>query len=93
MCGPEAVDEEQVINIASHWYEHNRDRYPVSFEFSRRGVAKAVEPIYRTFSIEFVTRVIGPLPKFEMGDVKQVRRRRRKTVPAGMEVVRKVLEM
>ncbi len=93
MCGPEAVDEEQVINVASYWYENSRDRYPVSFEFSRQGLAKSVERIYRTFSIEFVTRVIGPLPKFEMGEVKQVRRRRRKPVPAGMEVTRKVLEL
>ena len=93
LCSPAGVDEERIINVASYWYDNNRERYPVSFEFSRQGLASEVEPIYRTFSIEFVTRVIGPLPKFEMGEVKQVRRRRRKPVPAGMEIQRKVLDL
>lgn len=92
LCGPEGVDEQRLISTASQWYDHNSDRFPVSFEFSRRSMTEEVSPIYRTFNIEFVTRVIGPLPRFEMSEVKSVKRRKRKPVPQGMEVTYRNVE-
>jgi hypothetical protein len=86
LCGPEQVNEETIINVANQWYLNNKDRYPLSFEFSRLQLSEMVEKVYRTFNIEFVTRVIGPLPKFEMAEVHKIKRRRRKVVPIGMEI-------
>lgn len=86
LCGPEGVDEQRIVDVASEWYHNNSDRFPISFEFSRRQMTEEVSPIYRTFNIEFVTRVIGPLPRFEMSEVQSVKRRKRKSVPEGMEV-------
>ena len=80
LCGPEKVSEEMVITIASDWYENRFTRYPLSFEFSRRGVMPEVSKISRSYNIEFVTRVIGPLPKFEMEKIKSVKRRRKRNV-------------
>lgn len=93
LCGPCQVDEEQVIGVASSWYENRRDRYPVSFEFSRMGMAMETGKILRSFNAEFVTRVIGPLPRFDLNEVQSVKRRRRKAVPVGMEVHRKVVQL
>lgn len=87
LCGPAKVNEEQIIEVATHWWDQNRERYPISFEFSRLGITNEVAGIYRTYNIEYVTRVIGPLPKFEMGEVQSVKRRKRKPVPAGVRVV------
>lgn len=93
LCGPEEVDEKRIVEIAADWYYNRRIRYPISFEFSRLGLSKEAGRIFRTFNIEFVTRVIGPLPKFEMSEVHSVKRRRRKPVPPGMEVTNKLLTL
>jgi hypothetical protein len=86
LCGPEQVDEEKVILAASEWYAQNKSNYPVSIEFSRRGMTNETSRIYRTFDVEFVSRVIGPAPEFPMNLVKSVKRRRRKAVPQGVEI-------
>jgi hypothetical protein len=89
LCGPERVREEQVIEVAAHWYENSRTKYPLSIEFSKRGMTTETGRIYRTFNTEFVTRVIGPLPKFEMVEVTRVKRRKRKPLPPNVEIHKK----
>lgn len=90
LCGPTHVNEEQVIGIADVWYEKSKDQYPLSFEFSKLGLSDAVKEIYRSFAIGFVTRVIGPLPRFEMNEVKSIKRRKRKILSSNIEVYNKV---
>lgn len=87
LCGPESVDEEQIIGVATEWWEDSRAKYPISIEFSKRGMTKDVSQIYRTYSKEFVTRVIGPLPRFEMSETISIKRRKRKPVPQGIQVI------
>jgi hypothetical protein len=86
LCGPEQVDEEKVIVVAADWYTQSKSIFPVSIEFSRRGMTGETSRIYRTFDVEFVSRVIGPAPEFPMNNVKSVKRRRRKSVPVGVEI-------
>ena len=94
MCSQVGVNEELLISVAGHWYEQNGlYRYPVSFTLSQYGLAGEASKIYRTFNIEHITRVIGPLPKFEMKEIKSVKRRRRKPVPPGVEVKNKVIQI
>ena len=93
MCGPESIDEESVISIAAEWYENSRSKYPISFEFSKRGISDAMSRILRSYNIDFVTRVIGPLPSFEMKSIRATKCRRRKQVPAGVAVNRKVISL
>lgn len=88
LCGPAHVDEERIVLTAAEWFSESRSKYPISIEFSKRGLTAETSKIYRTFDIEFVSRVIGPAPEFPMGATKSVRRRRRKPVPAGVEVVK-----
>jgi len=85
-CGPEQVSENSIVDIAADWWEERRDRFPISFEFSRLGLTNEVSRIHKSFNIEYVKRIIGPLPKFEMSEVSSVKRRKRKAVPTGMEV-------
>lgn len=86
MCGPERVDEETVISVAAEWYANSRGDYPISVEFSRRGMTPVTSKIYRALSIEFVSRIIGPVPKYPMGSVKSIKRRRRKPIAAAVEI-------
>ena len=80
LCGPTGVDEEQIIDIASNWYYTTENKYPISFEFSKLGLSDIVKCIYKSFAVGFVTRVIGPLPQFDMSEVKSVKRRKRKPI-------------
>ena len=90
LCGPAHVDEHMVIEIAKEWYENMNDRYPLSFEFSKRGLSEEVKGIYRSFAVGFVTRVIGPLARFEMNEVTSIKRRRRKQLSSNIEVCNKI---
>lgn len=81
LCGPERVNEEAIITAASEWYDDQDANYPVSVAFSRLGMTHITSKIYRALNIEFVSRVIGPVPKYPMNTVKSIRKRRRKPIP------------
>lgn len=89
LCGPENVNEESIISVATNWYSTNKEKYPISFEFSKLGMTNQAGKIYRSFNVEFITRVIGPVPKFPMEDIKSIKRRRRKPIPPNVIVIHK----
>jgi hypothetical protein len=89
LCGPERFNEESLIEIANEWYTTNGDRYPISIELSKRGLIDDAENILRAFPLDYVTRVIGPLPHFNMDGPTKIRKRKRKELSQGIEVVRK----
>jgi hypothetical protein len=93
LCGPERINEEVIISVAADWYEKSEFSYPLSIEFSRRGMSNEVSGILKTYNIDFVTRVIGPLLKFPMDETKSVKRRRRKAISSNMEVHKKVVQL
>lgn len=93
LCAPELVNEERIIEVAANWYEEGHERFPISFEFSRLGISSETGKIFRNYNIEFITRVIGPLPRFDMNTPPQIKRRRRKAVPPGIVVHKKVLDL
>ena len=91
LCGPEKIDEEMFIKIAFDWFKSNGDRFPISIEFSRKELTGQTEKILRAFPLDYVTRVIGPLPQFNMDGPTSIRKRKRKDIPNNIEVVRKPL--
>lgn len=86
LCGPERVDEELIIRVVAEWYTTNKPSFPISVEFSRLGLAGVTSKIYRTLNVEFVSRVIGPVPRYPMSAIKSIKRRRRKPIPEAVEV-------
>jgi len=85
-CGPEGIDEETVISIIAEWYDIGPARHPLSFEFSKLGISGTMSAIMVKYPTDYVTRVIGPLPQFNMTENKTVRRRRKKQVPSGIAI-------
>lgn len=92
LCGPANVDEELIISVAEQWY-NNGHVCPISFVFSQYRLLNQTAKIFRTFNIDHITRVIGPLPKFTMKGNSKVRRRTKKTIPEGMHVKKKVVKI
>lgn len=86
LCNPEGLNEEFVIAMIAEWYENDSANYPLSIEFSKKEIAGDMSRIYRSYNIDFVTRVMGPLPKFNMVENKTIRRRRKRSIPDGIVV-------
>jgi hypothetical protein len=93
LCGPENVDEESIIVAASKWYEINRTNFPISIEFSKLRITADTSKILRTFTIDSVTRVIGPIPRFLMDTTAKIKRRKRRPLPVDIEIHKNVIPL
>jgi len=85
-CGPTGVNEESIIEVVYPWWNDRRSQFPVSIEFSRLGMTPIVSKIYRSYHIEYITRIIGPLPLFKMDQITKIRRRKRKPISPNIEI-------
>ena len=81
LCGPEEVDEHAFLEIASIWYKTVSDKFPLSVALTRLGLNQPTSRILRTFDIEFVSRVIGPIPRYGSGGKVSVKRKKKRTLP------------
>lgn len=88
LCAPEGVDEELVINIASYWYEFERNRYPLSIEFSKRGMAGITARIMKTYTIDSISRIMGPLYVYPTENNIKIKRRKRREISPNVEIKR-----
>jgi hypothetical protein len=89
-CQPAQISEEFIIDIAHEWFLTNKDKHPISIEFSKRGIVLETSKILRCFPIDYVARVIGPLPNYKMGGAYKVRKRKKKPIPIGVEIIEKL---
>lgn len=79
LCGPEAINEQDFIEIALNW--HARELYkhfPLSIEMSRVGFSEASNKILRVFPVDYITRIIGPINEYPMSGYTKCRRRKRR---------------
>lgn len=86
-CGSENVNEEEFIEAVRQWHDETPRTVPISIEFSKQNIMQKFSKIYRTLNVEFVSRVIGPVCKYDMNTTLSVRRKRRKPLPIGVEIV------
>lgn len=89
-CGPEGIDEMKFMEVVDNWHKNERDLYPLSIALSRAHLETHFNKIHRTYHLEFITRIVGPLYTYPIDEVKVTRRRRRKPIPASIKVRRVV---
>lgn len=82
----EGLDLQQLMTAITSWFYRGSHTYPLSFEFSRLGVARATKRIYKTFELAHVTRLIGCDFRYDLLSQPKVRRRRANKIPAGVEI-------
>jgi hypothetical protein len=84
----EGMNLKDLMTIITQWFYRAGavNRYPLSFEFSRVGVAQRTNRIYKTFELAHVTRVIGKDFRFDLTTPPKVKRRRVNKIPAGVEI-------
>jgi len=82
----EGLDLKDLISIVTKWFYSSSYKYPLSFEFSRMGIAGHTNRIHKNFELAHVTRLIGNDFKFDLAAPPKIRRRRVSMIPAGVEV-------
>lgn len=85
LCGPKGISEEDVLLVAYEWSISPRSTFPISYEFQRLNLTEFTSQLHRTFNVDFVERVIGPLPDVEMVKA-TVKRKKRKIIPPNIQV-------
>ncbi len=76
------------LSFVTHWFYSNSDNYSLSTELAKMGLSNQMSPIYKTFDIAYVTRIVGNPFTFNRGGGKsKVRRRRVAAIPDYIEVV------
>jgi hypothetical protein len=78
LCGPTGVSEAEIIKVAQKWFINNKENYPVSIEFCKRGLENHSAMISKSYSIDYISRIIGPVFYFEMNNPHKTRKRKRK---------------
>ena len=85
-CGQARIDVQRILPVCEEWFKNSNEIYPLSIEFSKQGLSDIVAPIYHTFNVEYISRVIGPFPRFNLMDIQSTKRRRRKTISRGVSI-------
>lgn len=75
---PSGIDINNFLSVVTYWFYGGRDNYPLSFEFAKRGLTAKLAPIYRSFDINHVSRVVGVPFEYNLAARKT---KRRKAVP------------
>lgn len=88
LCKPNNINEEEIIEVANFWFNTNKDKYPLSIEFSKNNMAELASRIIRCYPLDYVARVIGPLSTYKMSGTYKIRKRKKKAVPNNIEIVR-----
>lgn len=88
LCQPLEIDEKLLIEATANWYNSSSHRLPLSVYLNQIGLGEAVAKVYRTYNIEFITRIVGPLFTYPITEVVVTRRKKRKSpTPTKSKVV------
>lgn len=82
----EELNLKQLISVITTWFYRASYKYPLSFEFSRLGMAHYTNRIHKNFELAHVTRLIGNDFKYDLAAIPKIRRRRVSMIPAGVEI-------
>lgn len=92
LCSPQQISETEVIKIANEWFHTNKENYPISVEFCKTGVESVTSKIIKSYSIDYVSRIIGPVFFFEMNNPVKTRKRKRKIPKENPEFQKNVVD-
>lgn len=88
LCAPNNINEMDIMEVANFWFYNNREKYPLSIEFSKNNMGELTSPLIRCYPMDYVARVIGPLNTYKMSGTYKIRKRKKKTVPKNIEIIR-----
>lgn len=86
-CQALNLDETVLISYAEEWYSKECEKLPFSIFLSKNNIGMEYYNTIKCFPLDFVSRVLGPLFVFNMGNPMKVKRKRKKDIPDNIEIV------
>lgn len=74
------------LSFVNNWFYQSAHLYPLSFELSKCGLTHRMSPLYRTFDINFISRIIGHPFSFDLELNTKVKRRKVTPIPTSVEI-------
>ena len=82
----EKVNMQNFLSIVNHWFYKSAHKHPLSFEIAKLGLTAQLSPLYKSFDINYISRVIGHPFTFNMEPKTKVKRRKAIPVPSTVEI-------
>lgn len=83
----DVIEATDFLKFAIRWFYKSSGKYPLSFEFAKLGLSNRIEPIYKTFDLGYVSRIIGkPFIFDNLNTTTKIKRRRVVQVPEYVEI-------
>jgi hypothetical protein len=76
------LDSAWFLSIANSWYYSHSEQYPLSFEFNRLGMTELVKPLYKSYPMNAITKIIGRIFSYDLAAKPKMKRRKIKFVAA-----------
>ena len=82
----ENIPVDNFLSVVTRWYYGKSENHPLSVEISRNGLTNILAPIYKTFDVHYVSRIVGNAFTFDAMNKSKVRRRRVVAIPEGVAI-------
>lgn len=82
----EGINLRDLMTVITQWFYRGSENYPLSFEFSRLGLAQRTNRIHKSFELAHVTRLIGRDFRFDLAAPPKIKRRRVNRLAVGTDV-------
>ena len=82
----ENLNAHDILSVAIRWYYRSSERYPLSVEFSKLGLSKAMAPLVKTFNVNHVSRLVGKCFVYDTHRKPKVKRKKVTPLPSGVEI-------
>jgi len=82
----ETVSAAQLISEAILWFYQASDKHQLSIHLAKKGLTPHIGPMYRTFDLNGVSRVIGRIFQYPELAKAKVKRKRVIAIPEGIEI-------
>lgn len=84
-CSNENIEEIEIIKIAENWF-NNGSTCPISIEFAKHDISEYTKKIFKTLSLNYVKRIIGPVFCFDLNKHKKIKRKKCKPISKDIDI-------
>lgn len=82
----EGIDLTSFLSVITYWFYAKSDNIPLSVELANHNLTAWAEPMYRTFDVAYISRIVGSVFDYKSPKKTKVRRRRVIAIPEGIAI-------
>jgi hypothetical protein len=82
----EKINTLDFLSLVNNWFYQSAHLHPLSFELSKHGLSDVMAPLYRTFELNSVSRIVGHPFSFNLEPSSKVKRRKVSITPSTVEI-------